>query len=245
MDIARPDIAQRKRRRRFLIMAFALSALAAVSIGLSRMEPALPMVDSSVFTDTVKRGPMLREVHGTGTLVPEEIFWVTALSPGRIENIFLLPGVTVTPDTVLFELSNPEVEQAAFDAEAQVEAAEAQTDRLKVQLESDRLTQEATVASLKSDLAQAAIEAEADEALRKEGLVPELVAKHSRAKADELQGRYQIEQKRLVISDKSAAAQLKAQQAEVSKLRKQHLLNVRQEAARNIRADDPGASQRL
>jgi HlyD family secretion protein len=245
VDIARPDIAKKKRRRRIFALAFGLVAVAAVSIGLSRLDPALPTVDSPVFTDTVKRGPMLREVRGSGTLVPEEVFWVTALSPGHIENILLLPGVTVTADTVLFELSNPEVEQAAFDAEAQVEAAEAQADKLKVQLESDRLTLEATVASLKSDLAQAAIEAEADEALRKEGLVPGLTAKHSRAKADELKLRYEIEQKRLVISDKSAAAQIKAQQAEVSKFRKQHLLKVRQVEALKVRAGVSGVLQRL
>src|SRR5690348_1424375 len=106
MDIARPDLAQTKRRRRILGLVASLIVLAATSIGLSRLKPALPAIDSPVYTDSVKRGSMLREVHGNGMLAPEEIHWVTATSPGRIERILLLPGVTVKADTVLVELSN-------------------------------------------------------------------------------------------------------------------------------------------
>ena len=228
MDIARPDIVRKKRRRRIVAIVATLVIVAIASIGLSQLEPALPTVDSPVYSDTVKRGSMLREVRGNGTLVPEEILWIPATSPGRIERIFLLPGVTVKIDTVLAELSNPELEQAAFDAESQLQAAEAQTEKLKVQLESDRLTLEAAVASLKSDLALAKIEAETDEALLKDGLVPDLTAKRSSARAEELQSRYHIEQKRLSISAKSAEAQVKSQEAEVSKFMKQHELKNRQ-----------------
>src|SRR5439155_17621313 len=169
---------------------------------------------------TVKRGPMPREVHGNGTLVPEDIRWITAGSPGRVENILLLPGVTVQPDTILVELSNPELEQSAFEAESQWHAAEAQLEKLKVQLESEHLTQESVVASLKSDLAQAKLEAEADQELLKDGLVPNLTEKRSRSKADELEARYHLEQKRLEISAKSTHAQVQVQDAEVERLRK-------------------------
>src|SRR5687767_4040659 len=180
MDIARPDISHRKRRRRIVFSIAAAIALGLVTLGISQLKPALPSVDGSAFTGTVKRGEMLCEVRGNGTLVPEEIRWITATSPGRVEKILLLPGVTVEPDTILVELSNPELEQATFEAESQGHAAEAQLEKLKVQLESERLTQQSLIASLKSDLAQARIEAEADEDLLKDGLVPSLAAKRTR-----------------------------------------------------------------
>src|SRR5260221_2123972 len=122
MDIARPDIFLKKRRRRILFAISSLGVLAVVHVGLSGLKPAVPSVDSPVYSDTEKRGPMLREVRGNGALVPEEIRWLTATSPGRVENILLLAGVTVKADTVLVELSNPELEQAAFDAESLLEA---------------------------------------------------------------------------------------------------------------------------
>src|ERR1043166_4528305 len=171
-------------------------AIATVTIGLSRLKPALPTVDTPIFTDTVKRGQMLREVRGNGTLVPEEIRWITASSPGRVEKILLLPGVTVKANTVLVELSNPELEQATFEAESQWHAAERQLDKLRLQLQSDRLTQKSAMASLKSDLVQAKIEAQADETLRKDGLVPVIIANKSRAHADELEIRYALEEER-------------------------------------------------
>jgi HlyD family secretion protein len=245
MDLARPDISRKKRRQRILLAIASLAVLTLVTVGLSRLKPAVPSVDSPVYSDTVKRGPMLREVRGNGTLVPEEIRWLTATSPGRVENILMLAGVTVKADTVLVELSNPELEQAAFDAESLLEAGGAQLEKLKVQLESEHLTQESVVASLKSDLAQAKLEAEADESLRKDGLVANLTAKRSRSKADELAARYQLEQKRLEISAKSAQAQLRVQEAELSKLRKQDLLKKQQVAALRVRAGFDGVLQKV
>jgi len=188
---------------------------------------------------------MLREVRGNGTLVPEDIRWITATSPGRIERIPLLPGVTVTADTVLVELSNPELAQAAFDAESKVSAGEAGLEKLKVQLESERLTQESAVASLKSDFVLASIEADADEKLRQDGLVPGLVAKRSRARADELEARHKLEQERLAIQAKSAQAQLKVQEAELATLRKQCQLKQQQVEGLKVRAGFAGVLQRL
>ncbi len=246
MDIARPDISRQKRRKRILLGIAGLAALAAITAGLSQLKPAAPTVDkSTVWLDTVKRGEMLRQVRGNGTLVPEEIRWITASSPGRIERLPLLPGVTVTADTVIVELSNPELIQSALDAEAQVRSSEAQLEKLKVQLESDRLTQESVVASLKSEWTLAKIDAEADEELRQAGLVPALTAKRSRAKADELEIRYQLEQRRQEIGQTSAKAQIQELDASLVNLRQQHELKQRQVAALKVKAGFAGVLQRL
>src|SRR5262245_54052871 len=152
MDVARPDIARKKRRRRIAVSCAAVFVIAAVSVGLSQLRPAAPAVEkSSVWTDTVKRGEMLCQVRGNGTLVPEQIQFVQSETDGRVERILVKPGAVVTADTVLMELSNPELKQAAFDAEYQVKAGEAQLRKLKVQLASERLAQQAVVATLKSD----------------------------------------------------------------------------------------------
>lgn len=247
MDVpVSPALKKRRQRRRWLLTAGAVAALALVTIGLSRLQPAAPAIEkSTVWTDTVKRGAMLREVRGNGTLVPEDIRWITATSPGRIERIPLLPGVTVTADTVLVELSNPELVQAAFDAESKVSAGEAGMEKLKVQLESDRLTQESAVASLKSDFVLASIEADADEKLRQDGLVPDLAAKRSRAKADELKARHTLEQQRLAISTNSALAQLRVQEADLAVLRKQCELKKQLVEGLKVRAGFAGVLQRL
>jgi HlyD family secretion protein len=245
MDIARPDITRQKRKRRIAYSILSVFVLGAVTFGISRLKPALPTMDSAAFTDTVKRGSFLREVRGNGTLVPEEIRWITATSAGSVENIPLLPGEAVKTDTVLVELSNPVLEQETFEAESQWKASESQLERLKVQVESERLTQESLVASLKSDLSQAKLEAEADEDLLKDGLVPNLTAKRSRNRADELDGRLQIEQKRLEISAKSGQAQLKEKEAEVVKFQKQYLLKNRQLQALKVKAGFEGVLQRL
>src|SRR5437763_12484001 len=138
MDIPRPDQARKKRRRRILYSLAGLGALVVITIGLSRLKPAAPLVENA-WPDTVKRAtsenPMLLNVRGNGTLVPEEILWIPALSAGRVKRILVLPGAAVKADTVLVELSNPEVEQVAFDAEWQLTTSEAAVDRIHVWLE--------------------------------------------------------------------------------------------------------------
>src|SRR5437773_10723663 len=164
MDIARPDQKKKRRIRQTIYFGCGLLSLAGITAGLSQLKPAAPTVEKgSVWMDAVKRGPMLRQVRGNGTLVPEQIQYVQADSDGRVERILVLPGAEVKPDTVLIELSNPELKQAAFDIEWQIKAAEAQLIKLNVQLESDRLTQEVAIATLKSDYTQSRLEAEADE----------------------------------------------------------------------------------
>lgn len=246
MDIQRPDLARKRRRRQWQMGLLAVVALAAITAGFARLKPAAPSVEkATLLIDTVKRGPMLREVRGNGTLVPEEIIWVTATTPGRIERILLLPGVKVTADTVLIEMVNPEIEQAAFEAESAVQSGEAQLARLKIQLESEHLTQESVLATLKTELASAKIDAEADEKLLADGLVPALSAKKSRGHADELAAREKIEVRRLEISGESAKAQLQVQESELAKLRKQHQLKLQQLAALKVKAGFDGVLQRL
>ena len=214
MDIARPDVARARRRRRLLYSAGGLAVLIAVTLGLTRLKPAAPTVDrAQVWLDTVKRGEMLRQVRGNGTLVPEEIHWIPATTPGRIERIRVLPGAEVKADTILLELSNPEVEQAAIDAEWQLKAAEAQYNKLKVQLESERLSQVAQAAQLNSECMIAKVDAEADTKLEAEKLVDRLTALRSRTKAEQLALRQELEQKRLAILEQNHQAQLAGQQA--------------------------------
>ena len=190
MDIPRPDIAPRKRRRRILLGSIASVAVLLVTLGLRRLEPAAPGVDrASVWIDEVKRGSMLRQVRGLGSLVPEEIRWVVATTEGRLERIVVLPGTLVKADTVVLELSNPEVELAALDAESQLRAAEAQLTELRVRLESQALDQQAAAARVESEYAQARLRAETDEQLAHEGLIADLTRKLSSTAAEELAAR--------------------------------------------------------
>ena len=246
MDIARPDQSRKRRRRRLLLGATAVAVIGLITAGLSKLQPAAPSVEKgSIWMDTVKRGQMLRQVRGNGTLVPEQIQFVQADTDGRVERILILPGAEVKPDTMLLELSNPELKQAAFDAELQLKAAEAQLIKLKVQLESDRLTQKAATATLKSDFEQAKLEAEADESLCKLGLVPILVAKRSRAKADDLGTRLEIEEERLRISVDSAKAQVAAQEADLEKAKALLTLKRKQVEGLQVRAGIAGVLQQI
>jgi HlyD family secretion protein len=209
MDIARPDAAKARRRRRLLYSAAGLGVLLAITLGLTRLKPAAPTVDrAEVWSDVVKRGEMLRQVRGNGTLVPQEIHWIPATTPGRIEHIRVLPGAEVKAETILVELSNPEVEQAALDSEWQLKAAEAQFNKLKVQLESDRLSAVAQQAQLKSECMVAKVDAEADTKLEAEQLVDRLTALRSRTKAEQLVSRCELEEKRLTILDQNHQAEL-------------------------------------
>src|SRR5207247_8195959 len=171
MDIPRPDQARKRRRRRILYSVAGLSALVLITFGLSRLEPAVPLVKTP-WPDTVKRGEMLRQVRGNGTLVPEEILWIPTLNAGRVTSILVLPGAAVKADTVLVELNNPEVSQAAFDADWQLQAAQAELTNLKVQLATQRLNQQASVASAEANYNNAKLDFEVNDELAKAGLVP-------------------------------------------------------------------------
>ena len=228
-----------------MLMAFGgLTVIAAITLGLSRLKPAAPGVDKSpLLMDTVKRGELLRQVRGNGTLVPEQIQFVQAETDGRVERIFVLPGAEVKADTILMELSNPQLKQETFDAEWAVKAAEADLTKLKVSLESDELTQKSKIASLKSDFEQARLMAEADDNLSKDGLVALLTAKASKAKADDLHAQIGIEEERLKINEDSTKAQLAAQQAVVEKGRALFALKRAQVDGLQVRAGIYGVLQ--
>ena len=247
MDIKRPEsIARSRRKRRVLWGTLLVLTLAAVTFGLSRLEPAAPTLDqSTVLIDTVERGPMLRQVRGAGTLVPEEIRWIPAMTQGRVEKILTLPGTQVTPDTVLLELSNPELETAVLDARSELEASEAEFTNLRIQLESQRLTQEAGAASVEAEHKQAKLQAEADAALAKEGLIAPLTLKLSQVRAADLEQRAKLEGRRLEIAAAGIEAQLAVQQAQVDRLRGTHRLRVRQMEGLRVKAGTVGVLQQV
>src|SRR3954467_6790468 len=191
VDIARdPQILKRKRQRQLALGIGALLVVIGVSAALARMEPAAPSVDrSTVLTDTVKRGSIVRQVRGVGTLVPEDTRWIPSVTDGRVERIVLRPGAQVTADSVILELSNPQVEQDASAARLALRSAEASLANLKVQLRNERLTQESAVASIESEYTQARLDADAKEALAKEQLVGSLELKQAENRAETLKKR--------------------------------------------------------
>ena len=247
MDIARPAIIARQRRtRRITYGAAGVVAVLLITLGLSRLKPAAPSVDrGTLVIDTVKRGGMLRQVRGLGTLVPEELRWIPAATEGRVERIVVQPGSTVSPETIILELSNPELEMQALDAESQLRAAEAQHAELKVRLESQHLDQEAAAASVQADYAQARMRADTDQQLADQGLVAELNRKLSRVSADQLENRNRIEQRRLAIAGDSIKAQLAGQQAQVEQKRVLARLRRNQVKAQAVRAGIGGMLQQV
>jgi HlyD family secretion protein len=247
MDIpVSPALKKRRQRRRWLLFGSLGVALTLVTLGLSRLQPAAPRVEkSSIWMDTVKRGEMLRQVRGNGTLVPEDIRWIPTVNAGRVERILVLPGAAVRSNTVLVELSNPEVEQAAFEAEWQLRAAEAELTNLSVQLDAHLLTQQAAVASAQANYTAAKLEFDVTEGLATNGLAAAVTLKQARSKAEELGKLLEIEQERLRISPNSSKAQLAVQQAKVAQLRAQLELKRAQAEALNVRAGMDGVLQRL
>jgi len=246
VDIARPSQARKKRIRRILMGSGTLAAVLLITAGLARLRPAAPSVDSATLViDTVKRGEMLRNVRGLGTLVPEEIRWIPAISEGRVERLVILAGTPVKADTVILELSNPELELQALDAESQLRAAEAALTELKVRLESQHLDQEAAAARVKADFHQARLRADADGELAKNGLIADINLKVSQVTADELGNRNRIEQKRLEISDEAIRAQMAVQEAQVEQRRALARLRRRQFLDLKVRAGLDGVLQQL
>jgi HlyD family secretion protein len=246
MDIQRPDLARQRKRRRLILAGVGLVGLLAVTLGLARLKPAAPTVDRSiVWMDTVKRGEMLRQVRGNGTLVPEEILWIPTISQGRVERILVLPGAAVKADTVIVELVNPEVEKVAFDAEWQLKGAEAELANVKAQLETQRLNQQAGVASAQANYSNAKLEAEVNHELAKNGLIPELIRKQSQAKAEELGKLLEIEQARSKIYGESIQTQRAVPEARVEQFRAQLQLRRQQAESLKIRAGIEGVLQKL
>ncbi len=220
--------------------------MVSITVGISRLEPAAPTVDKeTMFIGDVTRGPMLRDVRGPGTLVAEEVRIVSLPVEGRVESIPALAGVRVEPDTIILEMTNPELEQNLFDAESQLRAGEADLDDLRAQLDSQLLSQQGQVAQAESDAAQARLQVEADEKLFKDQLIPEINFKRSKMQAEQLTKRSKIEQDRFESAKRSNAAQISAQRARVEQARALYELRRRQVDSLRVRAGIAGVLQDL
>jgi HlyD family secretion protein len=246
MDVPREGVAAKKRKRRIIIIAASALGLILATIAISRLKPAVPSVDrSTVWIDTVKRGPMVRQVRGLGTLVPEEIRWIPANTEGRVEKIIVWPGTHVEPDTVILELTSPELEQTAHDAELQATAAEAELTSLRATLQREVLDQESTTARVHSEYEQAKMERQTNDQLAKNGLIAELDYKTSKVKEAELANRDGIEQKRLAFSRDSIEPQIASKQAAVDQAKQLATLKLNQVEALHVKAGMSGVLQQL
>jgi HlyD family secretion protein len=246
-DITRdPAILRRKKLRRALFAAVGVLALVAVSIALARMEPAAPSVErATVLIDTVKRGSIVRQVRGLGTLVPEDTRWLPSTTDGRVERILLRPGAQVGPDTVILEMSNPQVAQEALGARLALQSAEAALESLRVQLDNELLTQQSLAAALDAEFEQARMQAEADEALAKEKLISDITRKKSRINADSLKKRLAFETQRLASARRSIDARVRVQQAAVDQARAVSALQASRLAALKVRPGFSGVLQQV
>jgi len=246
MDIARPSAAKQKRRRQIIYVAVGVAFLVLVTMGLSRLKPAAPTVErSTVWIDTVKRGSVLRQVRGLGTLVPIEgsIQFLPAITEGRVEKILQLPGAQVKSDTILLELSNPQLSQEAMDSQLKLKASEADYKNLEVALASQVLAQKSVAAEAQSDYSQAKRQADVDTQLAKLGVISDLSQKVSSEKAQELGTRNEIEQQRLENSNAVLKAQLQAKAAEVEEFRAVAQLKQSQLDGLRVRAGINGVLQ--
>jgi HlyD family secretion protein len=247
MDIKRPAKSKIKKRiRTGLFITVGLLAIGAVTIGLAKLKPAAPTLEqSTAVIDTVKRGQMLREVRGIGTLVPQLTRWVPAPAEGRVERILVQPGVEVGANTVIFEMSNPQVEQQAMDAEFQLKAAQADRESLRVRLDSDGLTQQSAIASIKAEYSQAKMQLDTDEVLGKQGLVPGILLKVARVRVQDLADRLKVEEARLTMGSKATKAQINSQDSRIQQLRALATLKREQANALKVVAGTNGVLQQV
>jgi HlyD family secretion protein len=244
MDIQRPSNAREKKIRRIIIGAIATILVAGVTYGFSRLRPAAPSVDkATIWTDEVKRGPMVREVRGLGTLVPEDIRWIPAQTDSRVDRILLHPGALVEPNSVILELTNPTLQREALDAEYLLKAAEADMENLKVQLSSELLNQKSVEAAVRSEYEQAKIQHEVDEKLQREGLASELTANLSKVRLEQAGIRLGLEHDRTANTADSSRARLLVQQSHVDQQKALYNLRRTELDALHVRAGLHGVLQ--
>jgi HlyD family secretion protein len=245
VDIARPSSVKRQKKiRRIIYGAGALLVIVLISIGVSRLKPAAPGVDrATVWIDTVKRGAMIRQVRGSGTLVPEDIRWIPSTTQGRVEKILLRPGAEVKADTVILEMSNPDLQQSVKDAQLAYQSAQANFENKKAELQSQLLNQQADAATIEANFRQAALDLEANEQLQKDGLVSELTVKLKRTQANDQQNRLKIAQQRLKMAEDGMPSQLAPQEAEVALKRAAYEQSVRKLEDLRVKAGMKGVLQ--
>jgi HlyD family secretion protein len=233
-------------RKPWIFGTVGVAALAAVTLGLSQLRAAAPTVErGSVWLDSVKRGPMLRQVKGAGTLIPEYIRWLTADTAGRVERIHVRPGAPVEADTLLMELSNPDVQLQALEAERQLASAEAQLIALRTELETQRISQEAALASLEAEAANAGRQAQATVVLLDRSFVPTLEAQQTRERAGELNTRLALERRRLAVLQGSTKEQLAAQQGQIERLKAVARFRRTQVESMQVKAGEAGVLTEL
>jgi HlyD family secretion protein len=247
MDVARPaSVLRNKRIKRAVYSAILLVVVSVAALGLSRMNRAAPNVDkAAVWTDTVKRGSMVREVRGLGTLVPEELRWIPALRDGLVEKINAHPGDNVKADTILLEMSNPELQQSVQDAELQVRGAEADLANTRAQLQTQVLNQQAAQVGVESAFKQAKMQAEVDEALALKGLGSDITMRKSKVAAEALQSQNEMEKRRVEMNVKSADSQIQAAEARIDQLRAALAFKRTQVDLLRVRAGAKGVLQQL
>ena len=246
MDVKREGIGRKKLIKRTVWLIVIGLGVAAITWGLSRMKPAAPSVEmATLWPDSVKRGPMVRQVSGIGTLVPEEILFIPAQTDGRIETVALRAGVAVSQETVLLVLSNPELQLQMVEADWQVKSAEATLADLRVRLIQQKLEQQSKTAQVQAEQVKAQITYERDAQLLKNGLTPDMTVKLSEASARELTHRYSVEKERLATFDEMIKAQLENQRVQVEKLRAGYELKKKQVELLTVRAGTQGVLQEL
>jgi HlyD family secretion protein len=244
MDIQRPSNARAKKIRRILYACVAAIFLAGVTFGVSRLRPAAPAVDkATIWTDEVKRGPMVRDVRGIGTLVPEDIEWIPAQTDSRVDKIVLHPGAIVKPDSIIIELSDPILQRETLDAEYQLKAAQADLESLKVTINSDLLNQKSAAASVRSEYEQSKIQHAVDKQLHEQGVGADVTEQLSRVKEQQLAVRAQLEDDRTKNAEDSAGARLQAQQSKVDQQRALYDLKKSELDALHVRAGISGVLQ--
>lgn len=244
MDIQRPSNARAKKIRRIVYATVAILLVGGVTYGLSRLRPAAPTVDrATIWPDEVKRGPMVREVRGLGTLVPEDIRWIPAQTDSRVERWVLRPGAIVKPSSIIMELSDPTLQRDALDAEFQLKGAEADYANLQVQVNSELMNQKANEASVRSDYEQAHLQHDVDEKLFKEGIGSDHIRNLSRVKEEQLAIRARLEAERTKVAADSAKARLAAQQAKIDQQKALNRLKKSQLDALHVRAGIDGVLQ--
>ncbi len=243
MDISRPDIKKKKRRQQILVAAVALVVVAAAVWFVVRLKPAAPGVDrATIYSDTVKRGPMLRQVRGPGTLVPREdkIRLIPAETEATVVRILVLPGAKVEPQSLIMELADPKVQQELLDAQLQLKGAAAELTNTRARLQSDLMTQKAAASTVSADDTQARLQAQTDKSLYDLGVISGLTYSASKGKSDDLKTRNDLERQRLTLNEKAIETQIAVQQAKVEQA--QALLGLKQKQldALSVRAGISG-----
>ena len=246
MDIPRPERKRQKRIRQAAIAGGVLLVLVLVTVGLARLEPAAPSVPrASVWIDTVQEGEMLRQVRGPGTLVPRNIRWIGAQTDGRVEVVVVRPGAIVEADTVLVEMSNPELMEKTDEARYTLEAAEAELAEMELELAGELLDQKAALAVARAEYESARLRADAETKMTEEGIVPAIQSRQSQLLAEQLKIRMEIEQERLGQFAESMRAQVSAREARVASVRNAYERRLEDVESLRVRAGFAGVLQQM